>query len=90
MFPAVAAHIMLSSGRYKISHRLKFTGSHISVKSLSGGPTSEVLSEQGVKQGPTVRGINWCQWLLHQVPAETNTNNFYLMNCIYVTLISTF
>jgi hypothetical protein len=92
-----ATSIVIADGRYKINHRLKFTGSHISVKSMSGDPTLVILSGQGMKKSPSAEilidvsgsfislsGFTLEQSSNHliQVRAEKSANNFSLSNCI--------
>jgi hypothetical protein len=89
--------IVLADGHYKINQRLKFTGSHISLKSMSGDPTSVILSGQGMKHRRTVEvlidvsgsyislsGFTLEQSSNHliQVRAEKNADNFSLSNCV--------
>jgi hypothetical protein len=89
--------IVLADGHYKINQRLKFTGSHISLKSMSGDPTSVILSGQGMKYRRTVEvlidvsgsyislaGFTLEQSSNHliQVRAEKNADNFSLSNCV--------
>jgi hypothetical protein len=89
--------IVLAAGRYNITQRLKFTGSHISLKSLSGDPKSVILSGRGMKKTNTTEilidvsgshislsGFTLEQSANHliQVRAENNADNFTLSNCV--------
>ena len=89
--------IVLAAGRYNISQRLQFTGSHISLKSLSGDPKSVILSGRGMKKTNTTEilidvsgshislsGFTLEQSANHliQVRAENNADNFTLSNCV--------
>jgi hypothetical protein len=90
-------NILLADGRYKINQRLQLTGSHISVKSMSGEPASVILYGQGMKPTHTkevlidvsgsyisLSGFTLEQSSSHliQVRAEKNADNFSLSNCI--------
>lgn len=89
--------ILLADGHYEVNQRLKFTGSHISLKSMSGDPTSVILSGQGMKYRRTVEvlidvsgsyislsGFTLEQSSNHliQVRAEKNADHFSLSNCV--------
>jgi hypothetical protein len=89
--------IVLAAGRYNITQRLQLTGSHISLRSLSGDPSSVILSGQGMKKTSTAEvlidvsgsyislsGLTLEQSANHliQVRAENNANDFSLNNCI--------
>jgi hypothetical protein len=89
--------ILLADGHYEVNQRLKFTGSHISLKSMSGVPTSVILSGQGMKYRRTVEvlidvsgsyislsGFTLEQSSNHliQVRAEKNADHFSLSNCV--------
>lgn len=89
--------IVIADGHYEVNQRLKFTGSHISLKSMSGVPTSVILSGQGMKYRRTVEvlidvsgsyislsGFTLEQSSNHliQVRAEKNADHFSLSNCV--------
>jgi hypothetical protein len=89
--------IVIADGHYEVNQRLKFTGSHISLKSMSGDPTSVILSGQGMKYRRTVEvlidvsgsyislsGFTLEQSSNHliQVRAEKNADHFSLSNCV--------
>ena len=89
--------IVLADGRYNITQRLQLTRSHINLKSLSGDPTSVILSGRGMKKSNTTEvlidvsgshitlsGLTLEQSSNHliQVRAEKNADNFSLSNCI--------
>ncbi len=89
--------IVLADGRYKITQRIQLTGSHISLKSLSGDPMSVILSGRGMKKTNTTEvlidvsgshislsGFTLEQSSNHliQVRAEKNADNFSLRNCV--------
>jgi hypothetical protein len=48
-----ATSIVLANGRYNITQRLSFTGSHINLTSMSGDPTLVIQSGQGMKKSPS-------------------------------------
>jgi len=92
-----ATSIVLADGRYNITQRLNFTGSHINLTSLSGDPTLVILSGQGMKKSPSAEilidvsgsnislsGVTLEQSANHliQVRAEKNADNFRLSNCV--------
>jgi len=92
-----ATSIVLADGRYNITQRLSFTGSHINLTSLSGDPSLVVLSGQGMKKSPSAEilidvsgsNINLSGFTLEQsanhliqVRAEKNADNFSLSNCV--------
>jgi hypothetical protein len=92
-----ATSIVLANGRYNITQRLSFTGSHIHLTSLSGDPSLVILSGQGMKKSPSAEilidisgsntslsGFTLEQSANHliQVRAEKNTDNFSLSNCV--------
>jgi hypothetical protein len=89
--------IVLADGHYNITQRLQFTGSHISLKSLSGDPKLVILSGRGMKKTNTTEilidvsgshislsGFTLEQSANHliQVRAENNADNFTLNNCV--------
>jgi hypothetical protein len=89
--------IVLSDGRYNITQRLNFTGSHINLTSMSGDPALVILSGKGMKKSSSVEilidvsgsnislsGFTLEQSANHliQVRAEKNADNFSLSNCI--------
>jgi hypothetical protein len=89
--------IVLAAGRYNITQRLQFTGSHIRLKSLSGDPKLVILSGRGMKKTNTTEilidvsgshislsGFTLEQSANHliQVRAENNADNFTLSNCV--------
>ena len=92
-----ATSIVLADGRYNITQRLSFTGSHIHLTSLSGDPSLVILSGQGMKKSPSAEilidvsgsNINLSGFTLEQsanhliqVRAEKNADNFSLSNCV--------
>jgi hypothetical protein len=92
-----ATSIVLADGRYNITQRLSFTGSHINLTSLSGDPTLVILSGQGMKKSPSAEilidisgsnislsGFTLEQSANHliQVRAEKNADDFSLSNCV--------
>ena len=92
-----ATDIVLADGRYHITQRLHFTGSHISLRSLSAEPSSVILSGQGMKKNHStevlidvsgshisISGITLEQSSNHliQVRAENNVAYFSLKNCV--------
>lgn len=92
-----ATSIVLAEGRYNITQRLSFTGSHINLTSKSGDPTLVILSGQGMKKSPSAEilidvsgsnislsGFTLEQSSNHliQVRAEKNADNFSLSDCV--------
>ncbi|MDP5030557.1 right-handed parallel beta-helix repeat-containing protein [Paraglaciecola sp.] len=92
------ADIVLADGHYQINQRLRFTGSHIRLRSVSGNPSSVVLRGHGMKKREsgtevlvdisgsniTISGITLERTANHliQVRAEDNADNFSLSDCV--------
>jgi hypothetical protein len=89
--------IVLADGRYKITQRLSFTGSHTNLTSLSGDPSLVILSGRGMHKNSSAEilidvsgsnislsGFTLEQSANHliQVRAEKNADNFSLSNCV--------
>lgn len=92
-----ATDIVLADGLYNLKQRLQLTGSHISLRSLSGDPKSVILSGQGMKKTNTTEVLidvsgshisisaitleNSANHLI-QIRSEKNADHFLLSHCV--------